>query len=143
MVLIPRAVAAVVNIAINLVLIPSYGFAGAAWATLISYVLCFVLVVVFALRYMRWEFPYASAARVAVASGVMGACVYALERVMIGGWGGLALLILIGALIYGACLLAFREFTGPELRFAASVVGRSRDYMLHGGWKKRRPRKDE
>ncbi|HEY4776166.1 MAG TPA: flippase [Candidatus Acidoferrales bacterium] len=44
---VPTLVGAAVNIALNLILIPRYGAAGAAWATLVSYTVAWIVVLFF------------------------------------------------------------------------------------------------
>lgn len=131
--LIPVGAAAALNIAINLFLIPKFGYAGAAWATLISYLVGFVLVVIISLGYLPLRFPYLDSIKIAAASAVMGACLFGLEIGMIGGWLGLALLIVAGAVIYGLALLAVGEIKKSELQFVSSLPGALLKRLLRRG----------
>lgn len=128
--LVPTCVAAGLNIGLNLLLIPRYGFEGAAWATLISYVVCFVLVTAMSRRYMRWDFPWLDALKVLLASGVMAGVIFALDRVVFRGWEGLALIAVAGTLVYAACLLLFRTFSKAELDYVRAVAGRIRKKLF-------------
>lgn len=122
--LVPMAVAAASNIAMNAVLIPRYGYSGAAWATLASYLLYFVLLTGIGRGYMRWSFPWNGTLRVLAASGIMGAGLLGLERVGLGGFAGLLALVAAGALIYFAALVLLGGVTQAEMAFAAGALAR-------------------
>jgi O-antigen/teichoic acid export membrane protein len=57
-------VAALVNLALNVLLIPTYGMMGAAWATLAAFAVQMVLQVGVALRYYPIDYQWNRAARV-------------------------------------------------------------------------------
>lgn len=111
----PVLSAAVFNIVLNLILVPFYGYKGAAWATLFSYVLYFIVAVILTRRLMKWDFPWDMLVKTAAAAAVMGAALYGLNRLHIRGVGSLALLIVIGTGIYFSTLLAFGGFSRQEL----------------------------
>ena len=122
--LFPMAIAAASNVVLNLVLISRYGYTGAAWATLISYFLYFVLLTAIGQGYMKWSFPWAGAARVLAASAVMGVALFGLERTRIEGLAGLLALVASGAVIYFAVLVLVGGITRSELAFAAGILAR-------------------
>jgi O-antigen/teichoic acid export membrane protein len=111
----PVLIAAVFNIALNFALVPFYGYMGAAWATLLSYIVYVAVAVVLARRLMEWDFPWGMLAKTSAASVVMGAALYWLNRLDIHGIGALALLIAIGTVIYFCAILAFGGFSRQEL----------------------------
>jgi O-antigen/teichoic acid export membrane protein len=113
------AVCCVVNFLLNLVLVPKYGYNGAAVSTFVGYALYPVLVHWVTRRYLAWSIPWGSAARIA-AAGLAGSFAW---------WGcrevlaetihvGLVLLVslVVGSAVYVAALALFRELRGSELR---------------------------
>jgi O-antigen/teichoic acid export membrane protein len=122
----PVGVATAFNIILNLVLVPFYGYKGSAWATLASYALYLGMVAAIGGRLMRWDFPWRVLARVSAATGVMGISLYFLNRVHLQMRGvlNLALLIVMGTVIYFSALLALGEFTRQELALGFSLFKR-------------------
>ena len=99
--------AALLNVILNLLLIPQIGAQGAAYATMISYLIHFIAVRSVGKRLLRWSFPYPTLWRVAVAAGVMAVVVVVL-RVVPSTWGVVAR-VGAGAASYLAVLLLLRE----------------------------------
>ena len=63
----------VLNVALNVPLITSFGYMGAAVATTLSYALYFAFTLVFSSRYIAWQFP-TGPSRNALIGGVVMAC---------------------------------------------------------------------
>jgi O-antigen/teichoic acid export membrane protein len=122
--LIPVGVASVINIGLNLILIPRYGYTAAAWDTLIAYVVFFILMVDLSRRYMQWKFPWLDSLKILAATAATGLALYFLNRIPIHGAGGLVLIVVSGTVIFFAVLLAVRGITVNELEFAAANLGR-------------------
>jgi O-antigen/teichoic acid export membrane protein len=122
----PVGVATASNIALNLFLVPFFGYKGSAWATLASYALYLGMITVIGGRLMRWDFPWIVLARVSAATGVMGVSLYFLNRVHlhIRGVFNLALLIVLGTVIYLGALMMLGEFTTKELALGLSLLKR-------------------
>lgn len=120
--LIPVVASALLNIGLNLFLIPRYGFVGAAWSTMIAYVLYLIMIVAMSERLLHWQFPYLAILKALAASVVMGATVYGLNRLQIGGFVGLLLCIAGGIVVYILAMLAFRGVTRSELEFASDTM---------------------
>lgn len=97
------AAAAVSNVALNLWLIPAYGVAGAAWATLASYLIALVVCIAIGRRLMRINLDWSQVLRIAVASTVMGVALQ-IAPDQDGAWG-LVIEIALGGLVYGSCAL--------------------------------------
>jgi O-antigen/teichoic acid export membrane protein len=114
-VLIPVAVASVVNIGLNLLLIPKYGYPAAAWDTFVAYVVYFVLMVVFCQKYMPWKFPWVDSLKILAATAVTAVAVYFLNKMGVHGAGGLVIIALTGTVIFFAALLLVRGVTINEL----------------------------
>lgn len=127
MILIPIVTSALLNIGLNLVLIPKYGFVGAAWSTMIAYVVYLTIMTTLSERLMHWEFPWLEVIKIVAAAAVMGIAVYFLNKVPVHGFGGLVLIIAVGALIYIIAVLAMRVVTPSEMNFARETLRRLRD----------------
>lgn len=102
----------IVNLGLNLVLIPAYGFIGAAWATFLSY-LWVVVLSSFSLK-IKFEFRDVinSFLKPLVAALLMGAFLYWLKYTF-----HVLLLVFLGAGIYFLFLWLLRGFDWRELSF--------------------------
>jgi O-antigen/teichoic acid export membrane protein len=58
--LILACIAAIINLVLNLILVPSYGYVAAAYTTLLSYGLYTFLIWVFSRRFVPWSIPFRS-----------------------------------------------------------------------------------
>lgn len=108
---------AVLNILLNIVLIPRYGIVGAAWATLASEGLILLLCAV-ALRRLRISVNVGGVARPAVAAGVM-----VLVIVVIGTGRPLLLDLVVGAVAYVAVLAAIGGIPDALRGWLAGATG--------------------
>lgn len=95
------AVPAVVNVALNLVLIPRLGVLGAAMATAISYAFGIVASWCLGQRSIALPVPWVALAKCGAATAVMSAAVWVVPAV--GGALELAAKAAVGAVVYGAC----------------------------------------
>jgi O-antigen/teichoic acid export membrane protein len=108
--------AGVLNLFLNILFIPTYGYVAAAVTTLVSYVAHVSLTRWFSRRFFVWEFPRRSLFNVLVASGVMGGLVHILADTI--EWPPIVVLLLcagLGSVIYAVALLALGEFSRQEL----------------------------
>jgi O-antigen/teichoic acid export membrane protein len=64
--------AVIVNVGLNLLLIPSYGVVGAAWATLTGYVVAAVLSAYYSRRYIKIQWPVRKLIWIATGTVIMG-----------------------------------------------------------------------
>jgi O-antigen/teichoic acid export membrane protein len=109
--------AGLVNVLLNVWLIPPYGYMAAGMVTLVSYALLLLLVVRFSRRFFVWRFPWRSLLHVAAASVAMGVVVHYLDdRLGLPAVLRLLLCTGVGAVVYTMVLLAAREFSPWELR---------------------------
>jgi O-antigen/teichoic acid export membrane protein len=127
--------AGLLNMVLNIVFIPRYGYVAAAVTTLVSYVSLLCLTAWFSRRVFVWEFPWRSLVHVAVASGVMAVILYiAGHAIRLGPLATLMICTSIGLGVYGLALLVLREFSPEELqtvwravhKIACAVRGGSR-----------------
>ncbi|MHB8896758.1 MAG: oligosaccharide flippase family protein [Candidatus Geothermincolia bacterium] len=121
----PVMVAAVLNIALNFILIPTYGFVGAAWATFACYVVHFILVVAMSRGLMKWEFPWVGATRVLAATAIMMGGLFALRLLPMRGVGGLIVIICLGTILFFAALLLVGGVEPNERRFVLSYASKT------------------
>lgn len=122
--LIPLSVSALSNIGLNFILIPRFGFTGAAWATFISYVLNFIIATFMSLKYLRWHFPWETASKVIFSGGIMGISVFALEKTTITGGVELFVLVVVGIITYLLSLFAFKVFSDSEIQYMRGLIAK-------------------
>ncbi len=110
-----------VNIALNLVLIPRYDIVGAAIAALVGNVLLTVFGYLVVPKITHVSHGYIAKAffQILLAAGSMGVLVYAVNTHM-----HFLYAILVGAISYPILLFVFRSITRQELREAVSFVKR-------------------
>lgn len=105
-----------VNVGLNLWLIPAYGFMGAAAATLLTEIVLFGLCAWFIHRSIGASGLLERAWRPALAALIMGLCLHWLTD-----WP-LAALLALGLVLYTIALLAMRGLTIGELRDLRQIV---------------------
>ena len=104
-----------INLVLNFLLVPQYGYFAAAITTLISCLFLLMLMAVMSRKLFIWKFPLNSLVKVTCASAIMGIVVY-----FIGSNStsisllNLILSVCLGSLIYFALLFFFREFQQKE-----------------------------
>lgn len=105
------------NLGLNFLLIPEYGYVAAATTTLISYAFLLLLMIVLSRHLFIWEFPSNSLAKVACASGVMGIVVYYIGNSLTSSTLlNLILGVVIGVVVYLVMLFLLREFKPSEIQ---------------------------
>jgi len=103
------------NVMLNFIYIPKYGYFAAAITTLISYAFLLFLMVIFSRRFFVWKFPFRSLINTTSASIVMGLIIFNIgnkltSSVLI----NLIFAISLGELIYFMLLFLFQEFQAGE-----------------------------
>jgi O-antigen/teichoic acid export membrane protein len=111
----------VVNVSLNLVLIPPFGYIGASWATVATEVALTVLGYILTARYLAAVPVLGLSWRVLLAGLVMGLALWPLR-----GVEGPATLLVIagGAVVYAAVVLLLRALDHEELALLRRAVGR-------------------
>jgi O-antigen/teichoic acid export membrane protein len=97
------------NIVLNLLFVPKYGFVIAAWTTFASYVCMCLFVILFSRSYFRWRFPFLSLAKIGGASVIMGITILIVLKTT--SFSRVVDLILngcLGVVVYGGLVYAFR-----------------------------------
>jgi O-antigen/teichoic acid export membrane protein len=97
--------AAIVNVILNLVLIPRHGIVGAAVAAVVAHVLSLGVTIAWGRRYFALPFPVRTCVQVFAATAVMVAVIYFMLKVP-GHWDTV-LRITAGAAAYGAVMVVF------------------------------------
>jgi O-antigen/teichoic acid export membrane protein len=98
-----KAPAAFASVALNLLLIPRFGYMGAAYSAVAAYAIMLVLTAALGRRIFRMKFPVVPALQIAASTAVM---VVVLRLLHFGTrWADLIAMVLLGAAVYGAMLL--------------------------------------
>jgi O-antigen/teichoic acid export membrane protein len=106
------------NLGLNFLLVPKYGFIAAALTTVVSYAFLLVLMVVISRRFFIWEFPFKSLGKVICASAIMGLVVLYIVGNGLTSSTPLNLIvgICIGTVVYFLMLLLLRELQEKEIQ---------------------------
>jgi len=113
----------VANLALNLALIPLFGYQGASWATVATELVLGIAGWTLVARHVGRVPVPALSWRVLVAGLIMGAAVYPLS-----GFGGFAVLIPIaaGVVVYAVAVLLLRAVTTDEITWARRALSLAR-----------------
>ncbi len=112
-------IGAIINIGLNLFLIPRFHMTGAAIATVISYAFVFVVLAVDARKSLRINNSFIKIGRTIAAAVIMGIAVW-----LVHPSSALAKIATMagGAVLYFLLLFLFRTFSGKELELVGSVL---------------------
>lgn len=107
--------AGILNLVLNFLFIPQYGYIAAAITTLASYLFLLFLMIILSRRFFTWKFPFKSLVNSICASAIMGVIVYFSGN----GFSSSVLInlifnIFLGGFIYFFLLFLFREFQQSE-----------------------------
>ncbi len=120
-----QIVAFSINLGLNLVLVPRFGFVAAGITTLVGYSVLFILQAYGSRLYVTWLFPFRTLRNVAIATIVIGLVVSGVYSLSHSGSSGvhvgyLLLSIAVAVPVYFACLLLLGEASEEE----RAVAGR-------------------
>ena len=115
------AVAAVLNLGANLLLLPRYGLVAAAWTLSGGWVLVTVTEYVWSRRLLRYQVEWAALGKVALATGVMAAVALLASAGVTGSTARLLVRILVGVTCYAALGFAL-DLGGIRRRFRKGVA---------------------
>ncbi len=113
----------VANLALNLTLIPLFGYLGASWATVLTEVVLGIAGWIFTARYVGRVPVLSLSARVVLAGLVMGAAIAPISNVE-GFW--VAIPITVGVVVYAAAVLLLRALDGEEIAWARRALALAR-----------------
>lgn len=105
------------NLFLNFLFIPRYGYFAAAITTLISYAFLLFLIIIFSRRFFMWKFPFNSLLKVSCSSTIMAIIVYYVGNSLTSSvLMNLISSICIGMAVYFLILLLLREFSQEEIQ---------------------------
>jgi len=110
-------ISGLLNLGLNFLFIPKYGYMAAATTTLISYAFLLLLTIIISRRFFVWEFPFKSLVKAACASAIMGIVVYHIGSSLTSSTLlNLILGIVVGVVVYSLMLFLLREFKSSEIQ---------------------------
>jgi len=120
----------VLNIFLNFIFIPKYGYMAAAITTFISYSFLLLLSSFISRKFFIWPFPFKTLKRCSIASMIMGGGVYLLvNNLCFNNLINLILGIIGGVVIYSISILLFKEIL-PEEKLAIKNLWKK--YVIKG-----------
>jgi O-antigen/teichoic acid export membrane protein len=108
-----NGICAIFNLIANIIVIPVYGFRGAAVTTVVSELLVFVLIFTTVKRHLPFKLSLQRPLKILISVLIMGAVVYAFRGYFystIGNWS-ILVLVPVGALVYAIALFGTRAIT--------------------------------
>ena len=108
------AVAAILNIILNILIIPYIGILGAAAATLVSYAVTLIITIFYSFKYFKFDLDPIFILKSTVASIVMSAVILSINPYTL---LNILITIMIGAAVYMGLLLVFKGIKREELQF--------------------------
>jgi O-antigen/teichoic acid export membrane protein len=113
----------VANLALNLALIPTFGYIGASWATVVTEIVLGIVGWTLTARHIGYVAVWQLSWRVVFAGLVMGAAIYPLRN-----FAGLAMAIpiVLGVMVYGGAVLLLRALTREEIDWARRALAAAR-----------------
>jgi O-antigen/teichoic acid export membrane protein len=111
--------AAVLNIGLNLLLIPRMGIVGAAVATLVAYGVLGMLTLLVTRRYLKFDLSLPFIAKSIFSSGIMALCIWLINPQSL---RAVLLSIVLGTVIYFAVLWAIKGLSKVEITFFTNFI---------------------
>ena len=113
-----NGICALFNVIANLIVIPTYGFIGAALATVASEILVFILVFITVKRFLPFTIRLGQAMRIVLSVGLMGLVVYFLKAPTFEWLSNYNILVLVpvGAAVYSVSLFATKAVSKEQLK---------------------------
>lgn len=115
-----------VNVLMNLLLLPRFGYMAAAWTTTASYALLFVLTVRSSRRFTNLQLTGGYLPKTLFASAGMGGLIYLLQQCLPTSLFSLCLLVLTAIVVYVLLLLTVKGLEEEEI---LSIKHRARDIL--------------
>lgn len=111
--------AAILNLVLNILLVPKFGILGAAAVTLLAYVLAFLITVIYTNRYFTFDFDLGFIVKSTIASSLMTMVIFAVNPY---GILNILITIVICTGIYFALLLALKGIKKEEIQFFRNMM---------------------
>lgn len=113
------ALAAVINLGINVLLIPVIELHGAAIATFISYLLMATISTIYCKRKINYAIRWLDLGKAILAACIMGAVLFVLP---LNSFGHISVAVLLSVIVYILLLFFLQGFTNSELRRVKQLV---------------------
>ena len=114
--------AGALNVILNLIFLPRFGFIAAAVNTAVAYTALLILNIFSATKYLPWLFPWRSLWNAIVAAGIMAVALGGLATCVRPAFVALVSSVLIGTAVYLVMLALLRELTREETAMLQGVV---------------------
>jgi O-antigen/teichoic acid export membrane protein len=111
--------AVVVNIVMNVILVPKFGALGAAISNCVAYLVSAVISTVWSQKIVRYRFDLTFYVKVVGASLLMLGC---LQFINIDTYFGIGVAILVGTVVYGLGLFLLRAFSNQDIQMARTML---------------------
>lgn len=111
---------AIINLALNIMLIPSMGIIAAAISTFIAFTIGFMVMLYFAVKYFDFEVDWIAIAKTIIASMLMSIVIIYLNPINI---IGMIYTIVIGLLVYIIMIITLRTINKTEIDFFKTLAG--------------------
>jgi O-antigen/teichoic acid export membrane protein len=112
--------AAALNILLNIIFVPKFGFIAAAVTTLVSYAVLLILNIKSASKYLKWTVMPRPAFNSALASIIMGGAIFLVIRISSSAIVDCILAVITGTAVYLGMLVLLKELSKEEI---SQVIG--------------------
>jgi O-antigen/teichoic acid export membrane protein len=114
--------AAFINILLNFIFVPRFGYLAAAMNTLFAYVISMIMIVILSLKLFKWKFPFKTLLKTVISSVVMGFAAYFCNKyIPISPVLSVILGILLSILIYTGVLFLTKELKKSNFHFISGL----------------------
>lgn len=110
---------AILNIILNIILIPLFGILGAALTTLLAYIIALALTWYFSTQYLSFAIDWTSIGKSIIASSFMAAAIVTFQPT---GLIQTLTAIVLGALFYGTLTFIFKNLNQKEVQFFKELL---------------------
>jgi O-antigen/teichoic acid export membrane protein len=123
------SIAGIIDIILNLWLVPSMGFVGAGISLGVSYTIYCLLTMVVSQRYLKWAMPWGSIKNILIATAVMGAVVLFFQQYMDRSILSLVVLVGVGSFAYLCVILVTGEVRKESEYFFRAAFSTTRKVL--------------
>jgi len=113
--------AAILNLALNIILVPQFGIMGAAVVTLLAYVLAFSITVIYTNRYFTFDFDLGFIVKSTTASALMSLIIFKINPY---GILNILITVIICTGIYFALLIILKGIKKEEIGFFKDLINK-------------------
>lgn len=115
------SVSAIVNLSLNLLLIPVIGINGAALTTLIAFLINFIITICYCVKYIRFDFNLSFIIKSTLASVIMSSLIFYLSPVNL---NDLLFTIGVSAALYFGIIYLLKGINKEEIRFFRGILSK-------------------